>query len=75
MTPDKFKSIVHAAVEKRNPHLSSFGDRDLNAVARDYSRGDIDISAAIERLAKIYKENRDIDRHDFDEITKRLERA
>ncbi|MFZ2187833.1 MAG: hypothetical protein WAV46_04395 [Candidatus Moraniibacteriota bacterium] len=75
MTSDKFKSIVAAVISSKEPHLSSFGTADLNALARDYSSGKADISAAIERLEALYKETDTIDRHDFAEIEKRLQRA
>ena len=74
MTTDKFKSIVNSIVGSK-VHLSSFGQSDLNAIARKFSSGDVDIPGAITALERLYHDDRDVDRHDFSEIEKRLKRS
>lgn len=75
MTPEKFKGIIRAVITAKEASLSSFGDAKLNALAREYSAGKTDIAGAIATLQSLFADNFKIDRHDYDEIEKRLERS
>jgi len=75
MTPEKFRSIVMNIVNPRNPRLSSFGEGDLRDLSRGYSREEITMDDAINKLRRIYRENKQITDDDFEAIEKILKKS
>lgn len=74
MSPETFKGIIHTVVKAKGVTLKDSEESRLNALAREYSTKKIGIAQAIEALESLFASNPDIDRHDYAEIEKRLER-
>lgn len=75
MTPETFKSIIHTVIKARKVELTNSEESKLSALAREFSARKATIPQVLERLKPIFADHFEIDRHDYDEIEKRLERS
>lgn len=75
MTQDTFVKIIRSVAETKGVNLSGSKLSKLNALARQYSRGEADIKQAIETIKSIFSDDFHLGRHEYEEIEKRLRRS
>lgn len=75
MTQDTFVKIVRSVIQSKGVSLSGSKASKLNALARQYSRGETDIKQAIETIKSIFSDDFHLGRHEYEEIEKRLRRG
>lgn len=75
MTQDTFVKIIRSVTEAKG--IKIFGSQlsKLNALARQYSRGEVSIQQAVETIRLIFQDDFHFGRHEYEEIAKRLKRS
>lgn len=75
MTQDTFVKIIRSVIQAKGANLSGSEASKLNALARQYSRGEADIKQAIETIKSIFSDDFNLGRHEYEEIEKKLRRS
>lgn len=75
MTQDTFVKIIRSVIQTKGVNLSGSKASKLNALARQYSRGETDISQALDTLRSIFADDFNIGRYEYEVIEKKLKRS
>ncbi len=75
MTQDTFVKIIRSVAEAKGVNFFGSKVSKLNALARQYSRGEVSIQQAVETIQLIFKDDFNLGRHEYAEIEKRLRRS
>ena len=75
MTQDTFVRIIRSVIQAKGVNLSGSRASKVNALARQYSRGETDIDQAIETLKSIFADDFTIGHHEYEAIEKKLRRS